>query len=106
MTPESRSSMSENKKKDKVIRPSISMVWSYMDDISKLFIAIVGVVLILLLGSIIFKLTINLPAYISVAILFGVIIGVVLLACIVRGVISIIKDIKQSYECALSSLND
>ena len=28
------------------------------------------------------------------------------LACIVRGVTSIIKDIKQSYECALSSLND
>ena len=98
--------MSKNKNKDKVIKPSISMVWSYMDDISKVFVVIVGIVLVLLLGALIFKLTINLPAYISIAILFGVILGVMILVCIVRGVMSIIKDIKQSYECALSSLND
>ena len=98
--------MGKNRNKDKVIKPSISMVWSYMDDISKVFVVIVGVVLVLLLGALIFKLTINLPAYISIAILFGVIIGVMLLVCVVRGVLSIIRDIKQSYECALSSLND
>lgn len=99
--------MSKNKKKDKVIKPSISMVWSYMDNTSKTFIIAVGVVLaILLLGALVFKLTINLPTYMSIVILSGVILGVLSLVCIIKIAISIIKDIKLSYKCALRQSND
>lgn len=99
--------MSKNKNKDKVIKPSISMVWGYIDNTSKTFIVAVGIVLVILLvGALVFKLTINLPMYISTVIMSGVILGVLSLICIVKIAISIIKDIKLSYKCALRSSSD
>ena len=78
-----------------------------MDNTSKTFIIAVGVVLaILLLGALVFKLTINLPTYMSIVILSGVILGVLSLMCIIKIAISIITDIKLSYKCALRQSND
>ena len=95
-----------SKNKDKAVKPSISKVWSYMDDGSKIIIVIIGGFLALLLGSLILKLTIDMPVYIGVIISLGILFGVMILVIIARGIIYVINDIKQSYKCALSSSND
>lgn len=90
-----------NKKK----RPSVLAVWKYIDPVIKYVIGFILGVITVTLGSIVLKLTTSFQTEECVLLMLGAVVGLFILACVIRVIPVVIEDIKQSYYTALKDID-